>query len=98
MHCASCAKNIEAQVKKHPGVKSVNVNFATSEMFVRAEEFVPEIDLKKIVEELGYKVIGKVREQEIEEQKEITKSKIASNFCFALEFSFNGDNGPNVFW
>jgi len=86
MHCASCAKNIEAQVKKHPGVKSVNVNFATSEMFVRAEEFVPEIDLKKIVEELGYKVIGKVREQEIEEQKEIQKAKLRAIFALLLSF------------
>jgi len=84
MHCASCARNIEAQVKKHPGVKSVNVNFATSEMFVRAEEFVPEIDLKKIVEGLGYKVVGKVSEQEIEEQKEIKKAKLRAIFALLL--------------
>ena len=84
MHCASCAKNIESQVKKYPGVKSVNVNFATSEMFVRAEEFVPEIDLKKIVEELGYKVVGKVSEQEIEEQKEIKKAKLRAIFALLL--------------
>jgi len=86
MHCASCARNIEAQVKKHPGVKLVNVNFATSEMFVEAEEFVSEIDLKKIVEELGYKVVGKVREQEIEEQKEIQKAKLRAIFALVLSF------------
>ncbi|PIW34642.1 MAG: hypothetical protein COW25_02720, partial [Candidatus Nealsonbacteria bacterium CG15_BIG_FIL_POST_REV_8_21_14_020_37_12] len=40
MDCVSCARNIESRVKKHPGVLTVNVDFASSKMFVEAEDSV----------------------------------------------------------
>lgn len=84
MDCASCARNIEAQVKKHPGVLSVNVNFATSQMFVEAEESVSENDLKKIVEKLGYKIVEGVSEEEIQEQKNIRQARYRAIWSLVL--------------
>ncbi|MDP1538975.1 MAG: cation transporter, partial [bacterium] len=84
MHCVSCARNIEAQVKKHPGVYSVNVNFATSQMFVEGEESVSEDDLKTIVEKLGYKIVRGISEEEIEEQKNIRQAKLRAFWALVL--------------
>ena len=84
MHCASCARNIEAQVKKHPGVNSVNVNFATSQMFVESEESVSENDLKNIVGKLGYKILGDVGEKELEEQRNIRQAKLKAVWALGL--------------
>ena len=84
MHCASCARNIEAQVKKHPGVNSVNVNFGTSQMFVEGEDSVSENDLKNIVEKLGYKIVRGVSEEEIEEQKNIQLAKLRAILALVL--------------
>ncbi|MBU4274331.1 heavy metal translocating P-type ATPase [Patescibacteria group bacterium] len=84
MHCASCARNIEAQVKKHSGVNSVNVNFGTSQMFVEAEETVSENDLKTIVEKLGYKIVRGVSEEEIEEQRNVRQAKLRAFWALVL--------------
>ncbi|MDP1538984.1 MAG: heavy metal translocating P-type ATPase [bacterium] len=84
MRCASCARNIEAQVKKHPGVYLVNVNFGTSQMFIEAEESVSENDLKNIVEKLGYKIVRGVSEEEIEEQKNIRQAKLRAIWALVL--------------
>ncbi|MEM2486692.1 MAG: HAD-IC family P-type ATPase, partial [Candidatus Bathyarchaeia archaeon] len=57
MSCATCAARIEANLRKLNGVKSVSVNLATKRAVV---EYIPELvsilDLRKIIEELGYKV------------------------------------------
>jgi Cu+-exporting ATPase len=84
MHCASCAKNIEARVKKHPSVNSVNVNFATGQMFLEAEESVSENDFKIIVEKLGYKIVEKEEGGEIEEQKNIQEAKFRAVWALVL--------------
>ncbi len=59
MHCASCVAAIENELKKVSGVKSANVNFASSKALV---EFDPALaDVKKLgeaVERAGYKVSG----------------------------------------
>jgi len=84
MHCASCARNIESRVKKHPGVRSVNVNFGTSQMFVEYEESVSENDLTKIIEELGYKIVGEVSEEEAEEKKLVRQAKARAVWALIL--------------
>ncbi|WRQ72927.1 MAG: heavy metal translocating P-type ATPase [Methanosarcinales archaeon Met12] len=84
MHCASCARNIEAQIKKHPGVYSVNVNFATEQMFVESEEAVLEQDLKKIVEQTGYKVVQETSEEEETERKIIEQAKTRAILALIL--------------
>jgi Cu+-exporting ATPase len=57
MHCASCAANIEAALKKAKGVNSLNVNLANEKLYLDfdpAEISVPKI--KKIVSGLGYQL------------------------------------------
>jgi P-type Cu+ transporter len=84
MDCASCAANIEAQIKKLPGVNSVNVNFGTAQMFVEKDKSVSENDLSNIVEKLGYKIVGGVSEEEIEEQKNIHRAKLRATWSLVL--------------
>ena len=84
MHCVSCARNIEARVKKHPGVSSVNVDFVSSKMFVEAEELVSDSDLKKIVEELGYKILEEESQEEIEEKKLVHQAKLRAIWALIL--------------
>ncbi|HXK32174.1 MAG TPA: heavy metal translocating P-type ATPase [Candidatus Paceibacterota bacterium] len=84
MHCVSCARNIETRVKKHPGVLTVKVDFANSKMFVEAEDSVLDSDLKRIVEGLGYKILEKNSEEEIEEKKLIGQAKLRAILALIL--------------
>jgi len=84
MHCVSCAKNIESRAKKHPGVLTVNVDFASSKMFVEAEDSVSDSDLKKIVEGLGYKILEEESQEEIEEKKLVNQAKLRAIWSLAL--------------
>ena len=58
MHCASCAANIEKSLKRVPGVKGANVNYASEKASVEFDaEKASESDLEKAVEDAGYEVI-----------------------------------------
>jgi Cu+-exporting ATPase len=60
MHCASCASKIESSIKKMKGVKDANVNIATERATVKFnEKITSESKIKRVIERLGYKVIGK---------------------------------------
>lgn len=55
MHCASCKVNIEKRLAKQPGVKAVQVNFATEEATVDFDEHkTNRTALSKAIEPLGY--------------------------------------------
>jgi len=90
MDCVSCARNIEARVKKHPGVLTVNVDFASSKMFVEAEDLVSDSDLKKIVEELGYKILEEESQEEIEEKKLVEQAKLRAIWALILSVPLMG--------
>ena len=90
MHCVSCARNIESRVKKHPGVLTVNVDFASSKMFVEAEDLVSDSDLKKIVEELGYKILEEESQEEIEEKKLVEQAKLRAIWALILSVPLMG--------
>lgn len=65
MSCASCAANIEYDLKKLEGVISVNVNFAAEKAFVEYEmEKTDEGKITRAIEKLGYKVINEVENGE----------------------------------
>lgn len=88
MHCVSCARNIESQVKKLSGVNSVNVDFSNSQMLIEMEESISEDKLKDIIEKLGYKIIkeeAKEEEKEDLEKKNIQQAKHRA--IWALIFS-----------
>lgn len=54
MSCVSCANGIEKSLKKVEGVKSAQVNFATSKAIVEAEDSLAEDCLINAVQEVGY--------------------------------------------
>ena len=57
MTCANCALNIERNVKKLPGIKEMNVNFATEQASVAFDT--DEIQINDVVEKIhdaGYGV------------------------------------------
>ncbi len=65
MHCTSCAVKIENKLALVNGVSKVSVNFATGKAVVHGE--VKEEELKRAIEDLGYKVesggsVGDLRE------------------------------------
>ena len=90
MDCVSCARNIESRVKKHPGVLTVNVDFASSKMFVEAEDSVSDSNLKKIVEELGYKILEEESQEEIEEKKLVERAKLRAIWALILSVPLMG--------
>ncbi|KKQ95571.1 MAG: Cation transport ATPase, partial [Parcubacteria group bacterium GW2011_GWC2_39_11] len=101
MSCASCAANIENDLKKEEGIKSVNVNFATEKAYL---EFDPiEISvarIQKIIEKLGYKILAegealdsshllgiKTTEENYKKEKEGEIKKLKNQFAATLLFS-----------
>ena len=63
MHCDSCAKNIESNLKKLKGVIDANVNFASEKAAVEFDESVTsESKISANIKKLGYKVIKKSHE------------------------------------
>ncbi len=57
MHCAACAANISNALKKHGGVKSADVNFATQKAKVEFDEGETDLnEIKNIVEKAGFMV------------------------------------------
>ncbi|MEG1585558.1 MAG: heavy metal translocating P-type ATPase, partial [Bacteroidales bacterium] len=74
MSCASCAANVEEEVRKLPGVKKASVNFASNSLQV---EFDPEVtNLKKIqeaVRAIGYDLI--IEENNAAEKQEASEQR-----------------------
>src|SRR3989338_6795326 len=74
MHCASCAGNIEGALKKTPGIKSAQVNFALEKVEI---EFDPQLlkvkDAITVIEKAGYKAFipeeGPNREEKLRERE-----------------------------
>lgn len=56
MHCASCAVKIEGSLKKLPGVKNANVNYALAEASVEHDDNIDDHALHRVVKDEGYKV------------------------------------------
>ncbi|MBI2459570.1 MAG: heavy metal translocating P-type ATPase [Parcubacteria group bacterium] len=71
MHCASCAQIIERSLKKVPGVKEANVNFAAEKALVLFNESqTGAADLIAVVKSAGYKAqMIDARDTEFEARK-----------------------------
>lgn len=62
MHCASCASNVERSLKKISGVKDASVSLMLKKGTMEAEGNVPESEIKKAVERVGYKATAVEKE------------------------------------
>ena len=88
MHCASCAKLIERSLSKVPGVLSCSVNYASESAFVDVQKDVDDSDLKKAVENAGYKALIDDSSMTQEEAKKIElknlKAKVIVSSALSL--------------
>ena len=80
MSCAACAVSVENALKKHPGVATATVNYATHSALV---ESVHELDLpgmKDVVQKEGYDlIIEDIQAEELEEMKRKEYRKLRFN-------------------
>lgn len=91
MHCASCAKLIEKNLSRVPGVKNSAVNYGSESAVVEVDNNVLDNDLKKAVENAGYKaIIGKSKlskdEEKIKELKNLKTKVIISSILSSIVF------------
>lgn len=71
MHCASCANNISANLKKASGIKKANVNFASERAEIEFDEDKISInEIEKIIKDTGYEITSGYTDEE-SEKKEI---------------------------
>lgn len=64
MHCASCVGQIEAALKKVPGVREARVNLATETAEVNAQDTVLPAQLIQAITDAGYTVPGRTADAE----------------------------------
>ncbi len=83
MHCASCAKLIEKKLNKTSGVISSSVNYASEIATVEVENSAKDEDIKKAVEDVGYKIGINVEE---EKKKELQNLKLKVIISSILSF------------
>ncbi len=70
MTCAMCAKTIETAIRELKGVKDVTVNLAAEKARIVFDPRITSIqDIKKVIEETGYKFIGVEGEGLIDTEK-----------------------------
>ncbi len=87
MHCASCATTIENTLKKEKGVFKVNVNFASEKANLEFNPEEIEIEkIQKIIQKLGYKAEGDIKEEVDDYQKTQEIRQLKKRFIFSFIF------------
>lgn len=90
MHCASCASNIESNLKKLPGVKSASVNFATETARIEHEHGFQKEQIKTKIASLGYKAfeeVDKETEHILEHEHHAEQKELKVRLIFAAILS-----------
>ena len=91
MHCQSCVTLLTKGIQKDPGVKNVNVNYATEKAFVEFDESKTNQDkIIQIVSGLGYsaKPVTSESNPEYEAQKKRAEiKKLKNTFLLSLVFA-----------
>lgn len=58
LHCTSCSLNIDSEIEELSGVFSINTSYAQQTSVINFDpKLVSPDKFKKIIEELGYKVV-----------------------------------------
>ncbi|MEM4397548.1 MAG: heavy metal translocating P-type ATPase [Candidatus Woesearchaeota archaeon] len=101
MHCASCAQNIENNIKKLKGVKKVNVSFANEKAYVEYDENLRDEEIFNAITDLGYKVVSTNDDYKTREIKSLKRLFLFSFllsfpiFLFSMPFEWLGIDIPN---
>ena len=92
MHCQSCVTLLTKGIQKDPGVKYVNVNYATEKATVEFDETKTSQDkIIKIISGLGYSarpVTGEINPEYENQKKQAEIKKLRNTFIFSLIFAF----------
>ena len=88
MFCASCVRRIETALNRLDGVIEATVNFGTEEATV---QYIPGQvsigDLRRTVEEAGYRVLEVTEEDQEREARERVFKKLRRRFIFSAVFA-----------
>jgi P-type Cu+ transporter len=86
MHCASCAINIERQIKKKTGVQSVSVNYANAKAVVDFDdELVERTAIENVIVQAGdYKVLQDNALPKIDKGTAMALRKFIWSFVFTI--------------
>ncbi len=85
MHCSSCALLIEKSLSKTPGVKKVNVNFASEKALVTFDpQVVKTSDLIAAVEKAGYRASTEENYHRHEEEISLLEKRFSASFILSL--------------
>lgn len=89
MTCASCVQAVERVTKKLDGVKDVSVNLTTEKMHIVFDQKVlSTIDIKKAVEDTGYKLVDITKsDDKHQEKKQLEIKKLWVRFIQSLIFT-----------
>ena len=87
LSCASCAISVESMLREQKGVAHASVNYANSSAWVEFEpSVVQSVDLKAIIQSIGYDLLIEVNgaEQQEEQQQEHTKKLKTNTICASV--------------
>lgn len=102
MHCASCAVQIQKELRKNPNVKSANVNYATTKAYLEFDEQkINEQELEQIIQKAGdYKFVDQqIKQTDTRVRKSWWKFLIAAILTLPLFVSmFFSFQIPGQFW
>ncbi|MBW2309359.1 MAG: cadmium-translocating P-type ATPase [Deltaproteobacteria bacterium] len=102
MSCASCVAKIETALKEVPGVTNVHVNFATEKATMKLDPAqAGEDDLKKAVEEAGYRFLGLAGEEPLDSERAAREKEFRTlrrKFIFAAVMAVPIFLGSQVEW
>lgn len=89
MTCASCVQAVERATRKLDGVKEVSVNLTTEKMHIVFDQKVlSTIDIKKVVEDTGYKLVDITKsDDQHQEKKQLEIKKLWVRFIQSLIFT-----------
>ncbi|MBU3935396.1 heavy metal translocating P-type ATPase [Patescibacteria group bacterium] len=92
MHCASCAVNIEGELKKAEGVKTARVNYASEKARIEFDETKTSLgEIKNIISKTGYEVV------ESQERPDANKKKVIISFGLVIPLFYLA-MGPMMGW
>ncbi|HZJ86098.1 MAG TPA: heavy metal translocating P-type ATPase [Erysipelotrichaceae bacterium] len=89
MTCSACAASIEKALNNLPGVSKANINFALETLTISySSNQVSVSEIKKAVDNLGYELIEKQKDQEKIDHKEDQLRKLTKLFIFSAILTF----------